>query len=77
MTEILAGGFFTNSSISSFTAGIGKNLFVNLRIILKIMVTGEAVYVNNFSELLSCTKYLDLNPYSWYYLPICLHIVIL
>ena len=65
--------FFGNPELSSEITGIDLSLIINLSIILKIISCGKEINISKFTTLVNEIKSIYLKNYSWYYMPISLH----
>lgn len=65
--------FFGNSELSAEITGIDLNLIQNFNILLRALSSGYDLNIEKFSFLAKETKTLYLSLYSWYYMPVTVH----
>lgn len=65
--------FFEKPELSDAITGINVSLIKKLGIILKIISSGREINVTKFTNLVKEIKEIYLANYSWYYMPISLH----
>lgn len=68
--------FFQNPQKSSEITGVDLNLIHNFAIILRVLSSGYHINVSEFEHLLTQTRELYLQLYSWYYMPSSVHKVL-
>lgn len=69
--------FFANARLSSEITGINLELIENFSLILRIIASGSAIHLDNFFILITETRNLYLKYYSWYYMPVTVHKLLL
>ncbi|XP_039968790.1 uncharacterized protein LOC126764095 [Bactrocera neohumeralis] len=65
--------FFMNPDLSGGITGLDINLIKNFSILLRTLSSGYDINCNKFENLCSKTRTLYLNLYSWYYMPVTVH----
>ena len=68
--------FFQNPQTSSEITRVDKKLIEKFSIILRVLASGGAINLDNFSKLLEETKNLYVNLYKWYKMPSTVHKVL-
>lgn len=69
--------FFNNSTQSADITGIDRNLIERCRVILTALSSGCDININKYEEYAIETAKLYLKLYSWYYMPVTVHKVLL
>lgn len=65
--------FFEKPELSGAITGLNVSLIKKLSIILKIISSARQINITKFTNLVEETKKIYLANYSWYYMPISLH----
>lgn len=69
--------FFANPNTSSEITGIDSELIGNFATILRILSSGRKVDLYKYKQLVFRTKERYLKLYSWYYMPVTVHKLLL
>lgn len=65
--------FFMNPELSGEITGLDVNLIKKFGILLRTLSSGYDINLTEFEKLCSETRTLYLNLYSWYYMPVTVH----
>lgn len=65
--------FFGNPEQSAEITGLDVTLIQNFDTLLRALSSGFDININNFQKLASLTRKLYLDLYSWYYMPVTVH----
>lgn len=65
--------FFSNIEVAADITGVDRRLIYNFSLILRILSCGRFININLFHKLLQDTWQLYIDLYSWYYMPVTVH----
>ena len=65
--------FFLNPQISADITGLDERLISRFSVLLQALASGYEINITEFEKYAKETKELYLNLYSWYYLPVTVH----
>lgn len=69
--------FFANAALSSRITGIELCLIENLGFLLQAISSGHEINLEKFEKLALKTRKIYLEHYSWYYMPVTLHKILM
>lgn len=65
--------FFANAELSANITGLDVQLIKNFAILLRTLSSGYEINLNEFEKHCKQTRQLYLSLYSWYYMPVTVH----
>lgn len=68
--------FFKNPKLSAEITNIDQQLIIKFSIILRVLSSGYKINLDKFRQLLTETRELYINLYSWFYMPSSIHKVL-